>query len=410
MTIGTSLFHSISRADMTRLSAEISEMQAQISSGKKDPRPSSDLVSALRLSAAKTREDALDSYASNVDRARSRLDQTDIVLGEATNILRRISELAIGALSDTASPGQRASVVAEVETLRGALLGAANARDETGRALFGGFSDAQDPYVDQRGVVTFAGDAGQATLPVSESLRLATGVNGQDVFASGEARGAFEAVDAFLTLLKTGVDAPGEITVAGPATLDFGSGTAPEAWQLTLEGPAGTARIGATIAEGAQEGIVAAINAESAATGISASLDPVSGAVVLNAAGEIRISDIQRPDEVRGTRLTVTDGAGAREALVADADTRESVLTRLAAGTETIIDQRTRVGALSADAGRQREIITSRQTEMEAAISGLEDLDLAAALTRLQEALLTRQASQQTYAQITQQSLFDFIR
>ncbi|MEL6915423.1 MAG: flagellar hook-associated protein FlgL [Pseudomonadota bacterium] len=410
MTIGTSLFHAMSRSDMTMLSEEISQMQSQISSGKKDPRPSENLVTALRLSAAQSREDALDRYASNVERAQSRLDQTDIVLGEATTVLRRISELAIGALSDTASPGQRASVLAEVEALRGALLGAANARDETGRALFGGFSDATDPYADQQGRVVFLGDAGQSVMPVSESLRLSTGVNGQDVFAAGQAGGAFEAVDAFIDLLRTGVETPSDLTVEGPAILDFGVGLDPESWQFTLTGAAGTAEISARIADGALGNVVAAINAQSGVTSVNASLDPVSGAVTLVSAGPIGVSGLARESAVSGTSLSITDASGRTERVIAEADTRDAVLSRLASATDTVIDQRTRVGALSADATRQREIITERQTQLEAAISGLEDLDLADALTRLQEALLSRQASQQTYAQITRQNLFDYIR
>ena len=62
MTTGTSLFHEISKANMAKISGQIADLQSQISSGKKDPRPSTDLVGALRLSAAKERDEALSRY------------------------------------------------------------------------------------------------------------------------------------------------------------------------------------------------------------------------------------------------------------------------------------------------------------------------------------------------------------
>jgi flagellar hook-associated protein 3 FlgL len=44
------------------------------------------------------------------------------------------------------------------------------------------------------------------------------------------------------------------------------------------------------------------------------------------------------------------------------------------------------------------------------AVSGLEELDVAAAVTRLQSLLATQEAAQQTYVRIAGQSLFDYLR
>jgi flagellar hook-associated protein 3 FlgL len=55
-------------------------------------------------------------------------------------------------------------------------------------------------------------------------------------------------------------------------------------------------------------------------------------------------------------------------------------------------------------------LIDNRKLAMSKAVSGLEDLDLANALTKLQQSMLTRDATQQAYVRITQQSLFDFLR
>ena len=108
--------------------------------------------------------------------------------------------------------------------------------------------------------------------------------------------------------------------------------------------------------------------------------------------------------------MQVSDLAGVTQPVVAPDQTRAAAIDRLQAATDHFIGQRTRLGALSANAARQAEVIDNRMLSMEKAVSGLEDLDLADALTRLQQAMLTREATQQTYAKITQQSLFDFLR
>ncbi|MEM6896752.1 MAG: flagellin hook IN motif-containing protein, partial [Pseudomonadota bacterium] len=164
------------------------------------------------------------------------------------------------------------------------------------------------------------------------------------------------------------------------------------------------------LADGATGSAVDAINARSAETGVTATIDPTTGALSLSAAGTISVSDMAREDGAPGALATATEPGEPPQPIVSSADTRDGVLDRLKEARSTFIDQRTEVGALAANASRQTDVITSRQTDMDLAISGLEDLDLAAALTRLQQLLLTRDASQQTYAKITQQTLFDYIR
>ena len=73
-------------------------------------------------------------------------------------------------------------------------------------------------------------------------------------------------------------------------------------------------------------------------------------------------------------------------------------------------DQRARIGAISQSAEKMEDVISSRQVVMDKAIAGLEDLDLASAITRLQQLMLTRDATQQAYVKISQKSLFDYIR
>ncbi|MEO0676938.1 MAG: flagellar hook-associated protein FlgL [Pseudomonadota bacterium] len=305
---GTDLFNSLSRAELTRLSVEISELQGQIATGKKDPRPSSDLLGAVQLSAAREREGALDRYGQNAFRASARLDQADVALTDATDIMRRTRDLALQTLTDTVSDEMRQSIAEEVRLLQDALLAVGNTRDEAGNMLFGGLSAATEPFTvvtDPLGLVpdfvTYQGTSAVQQVAVSDSLTIDMGINGQEAFGTGIPNGSFEAMDNFISLLEAGGTPPAGVT-----------------------------------------------------------------------------------------RDTVIDG--------------------LDAATDRFVDARTRVGALSATAARQSDVISAQQANLDVSISQLEDLDLADAITRLQEALLTRDAAQQTYATIAQRSLFDLLR
>ena len=179
---------------------------------------------------------------------------------------------------------------------------------------------------------------------------------------------------------------------------------------MTLEGPLGTATVPFVAAEGAMSGAVEAINAQTTATGISAALDPETGGLILTAEGPVTVSNVARQPDAGGVLMVARDAEGVTQALVPQGRTRDAVIDRLRGASEHLIDQRTQLGALSADAARHSDLIDNRKLAMSQAVSGLEDLDLASALTKLQQSMLTRDATQQAYVRITQQSLFDFLR
>ncbi len=72
--------------------------------------------------------------------------------------------------------------------------------------------------------------------------------------------------------------------------------------------------------------------------------------------------------------------------------------------------QHAEVGSLAALADSHASVLTDRRLRIDQAVAGLEDLDVAAAITRLQSLLLTEQAAQQSFVKINGTSLFDYLR
>ncbi len=148
MTLGTSLFHSLNTAAFGRLDLRISDLQTRISEGRNDPRPSSDLGRAARLSAAEDQRALLDRFSTTIDRASERLTLTDTTLAEISTVTQRLGEIALRGASASTPDTERASLATELSTLRKTLVDLGNARDATGRPLFSGYRAGVDPFAE----------------------------------------------------------------------------------------------------------------------------------------------------------------------------------------------------------------------------------------------------------------------
>ena len=82
----------------------------------------------------------------------------------------------------------------------------------------------------------------------------------------------------------------------------------------------------------------------------------------------------------------------------------------LEAGIQHFSVQQTRVGAELNKADLQQTALEKRILLMDENLSNLEDADLAKLVTELQSKIVSRDAAQQAFVKIGQQSLFDYIR
>jgi flagellar hook-associated protein 3 FlgL len=166
-----------------------------------------------------------------------------------------------------------------------------------------------------------------------------------------------------------------------------------------------------------------AINAQTAATGITATLNAADGSLVLTdvAMGSISIKDYEVTGQktaeapLRGAlTLTPLDASGSDAGpsqTLADVDQSISTsigLLSTASGHVSI--QRAKVGAYANAAQVQKSNLEEQSLFVQKTKSEIADADMAELITKLQTLLLNRDATQQAFAKISQQSLFDFLR
>lgn len=421
MTIGNSLFSTLAVRGFSRLQSEISSLQDRISSGVNDPRASADPMRASQLSAVTEQRAMLTQFASNAASAGNRLGQTDLAMGDAGAINLQLKDIALQAASDTLVDGGRAGLRAEALSLRDALVSIANRTDTLGQGLFSGYARNGAAFADGPNGVAYTGDAGQTTTRLSESTSLRTGLNGADVFMAvptdAGPRSLFDLVDDLIATLSPTLSASKPTADAAmSAKLSLPLDRQPTTMSFTLKGPLGSAKISVEMVKGVPGPMIDAIEAAAAQTGIRASLAADGESFMLASAGGIQISDLSRSDGTRAplAELTELDSAGNATGpgtfLRAASLSAAEMVSVFDASIGHFAEQRAEAGSLAAMADRHAQTIADRRVQIDQAVSQLEDLDIAAALTRVQTLLLTQQASQQTYAKIVGSSLFDYLR
>lgn len=421
MTIGTALMGRIATGSFEKLRNEIGDLQARISSGTNDPRPSADLARAAELSSLKERRSVLTDYSSSAESASNRLALTDVTLSDMNDIARQFQSIALQAANDTQTEAGLDGLRSQALALRSALMADANTVDSAGQGLFSGFAPGP-AFKDGAAGAVYAGDGGVSVARLSESVTLPTGLNGAKLLMAVPTKDGptsmFKMVDDLVAALSPGLRSmkPTATVAGGAADLTLNAGREPQALGFTLTGPKGEVRIDTTMQAGTPSLVIDAINAQSALTGVAASLAPDGSGIRLNAQGPVTLSGMEQGVEGRSSiaALQPLDKAGqpvgTRVELRPERLSADRMVAAFGDATSHLAGQRAEAGAIAAQVDRQKEALSARSLQLDTAVSNLEDLDVAKAITRLQDLLLSQQAAQQTFVKIQSSNLFDYIR
>lgn len=185
MRISTSWSHHSSLSAMLDQQAKLQRTQLQLSTGKNILSPSDDPAAATRIIDLNQSLGQTEQYQSNINYARHRLTMEEGVLDGATEILQRIHELGVQALSDTNSASSRTAAAIEMEALNGQLLNLANTKNSNGEYMFAGFKSTTQPFskdATNPGAYNYAGDTNSRAIQIDAAAQVADGDPGSSVF------------------------------------------------------------------------------------------------------------------------------------------------------------------------------------------------------------------------------------
>ncbi|TPG07377.1 flagellar hook-associated protein 3 [Rhodanobacter glycinis] len=400
MRVSTSWIQQQSVGSMMDRQSDLSDINTQLSTGKRINQPSDDPVGAARaLDLSHLTADTA-QYQRNITSANARLGLEDQSLSNTTNVLDRVRTLLLEAANGTQSDGTRGDIAAEMVQLRQQLLGQANGKDGQGDYIFAGNRTGTEPFASQNSV-SYLGDNGQRMVAAGAGLQVATGDPGSAVFVdipTGNGTFAISADPA-----NTGTAVAGASSVSNP-------NASPSAW------------------DGGNYSIVfTAANAYEVRDGGGAVLD--SGSYDATNGGSITF---------RGAQVAFSGAPAVGDKFALGASTKQDMFTTLDniintlrtpngggaqmqnnintqfANLDQAIDNITRtrgmVGARMNALDQQSGLNDDLTLQYKSALTDVQDVNYYDAISQLGAQTTALQAAQQTFTKIQGSKLFDYLR
>lgn len=382
------------------LNSNLNQTQEQISTGKRVNRPSDDPVAAARILKLDQELQRISTYQRNTDLAENRLGQEENALDRSVDVIQRIRELTVQAGSGSLSANDRRSISAEVKERLGQLADIANTRDASGEYIFSGFQGANPAFAkDGNGNWAYQGDEGQRSLEIDD---------GVTVPISDHGKGIYSTVPAAIF----GESAPGNQAGARINSIEVFDRTAfdavaPDDIDISVDTTAGT------------------LTATNSRTGVVLTAPPLpytSGEPIEIAGVRATITDAGDGDQftirsgenqsVFRTIENLIDGLegidkGTAAGQAAYNDLIANSLTNLDNAQESIVLTQTELGGRLNAVESTQSFLEDSSVYSEEIRSELRDVDYAEAISQLSFQSFVLQAAQQSFAQVSQLSLFD---
>lgn len=380
--------------------SRLARTQEQVASGKRVVTPSDDPVGATRIQELSRQIAASEQFLRNNDAARSRLSLEEQTLADAGTAIHRIRELVIEASSDTVDSASRRMIAGEIRGRIDELEALANRQDGQGEYLFSGLATRTQPFARVGDVVQYFGDQGSRTQQVSETLRVADGDTGFDVFGRID-----EGNGTFVTSAGAANTGTGRVSV--------GSLVDRAAW------PGGTFKVQFTTSSDWQ-----VVDSALPTPSVVASGTYTSGSAITFAGVSVQVSGAPAAgDEFVVRQSASTDLFSSLDAL---ADTLESdplsgadraqfrtaldgSLAQLDRSFDHLLGVRASVGVRLNTLDVTQSAQEDAGVNLQSLLSDVQDLDYAEAVTRLNVQYTGLQAAQKSLASVAQLSLFDYL-
>ena len=400
MRVSTSWMQQQSIGNMMNRQGDLSDLNTQLSTGKRINQPSDDPVGAAR--ALDTSHLISDSaqYQRNISSANSRLGLEDQTLSNTSNVLGRVRTLLLQATNGSQTDETRGDIAAEMAQLRGQMLGQANSSDGQGEYIFAGNRTGSVPFASQ-GSVSYLGDGGQRMVAAGPGLQVATGDPGSAVFVNIPTGNGTFAVSASATNSGNAVAGSSSVTnpSAQPSAWDGGSYsivfTAPDAYEVRDGG-------GAVLDSGSYDaskgGSITFRGAQVAFSGT-----PDAGDTF--ALGASAKQDVFTTlDNIINT-LRTPNGGGAQ--MQNDINTQFANLDQ---AINTVTRTRGQVGARMNALDQQSGLNDDLTLQYKTTLSNVQDLNYYDAISQLGAQTTALQAAQQTFTKVQGSKLFDYLR
>tara|TARA_B110000093_G_scaffold42326_1_gene45209 strand:+ start:3199 stop:4467 length:1269 start_codon:yes stop_codon:yes gene_type:complete len=421
MAITTAGFYQKNIDLFSRLNKDVSDIQVQVSTGKKTLSLKHDVQDIALLNASEEHKQETTQFNSNAGRVISDLERIDISFEQLQNAAVRLKELHVESSNGFLTPGERKLFQLEITGIKNEILSIANGQDALGNGYFSGVSTEEQPFkVSNFGDVSYSGSAVEKSIQVSRDSHLRQNFSGNEVFLSANSASGnfsiFDAIDEFSQSLNYDISSGISSNLLSDGnSVDVVFPISGQANQYKFEMVAdGTAyEIEANVYGNDFNGIVAEINSNTASTGIIAAVSADNKISFSGAGVELKITNFSSDlPSASDQSIRVQKGIGSNvndEVILPRSLSNPVVQNKLHDVFEHFISMRTELGVAANTAQNFVESTQNTLVDLNEDISEISDADMAELLTKLQGLLTNKEAAQATFSRLSSRNLFDFL-
>lgn len=381
---------------LSKRQSELSDLQIQMTSGKRVNKASDDPAAAARAERALASISRTETSQRAVDASQVVMTQTESSLGTAGDLLQSAREMMVSAGNATYNDTDRAGIAVQLKSIRDQLFTVANQSDGTGTYLFGGQGATQKPFVDAPGGVQYAATGGQSRTESGTNLPLSSdgqaswlsARTGNGVFVTSAAPGVANA-----TIDSGIVSNPGALTGAA-YTLNFAVAGGVTTYAVLKNGLP-TAVTAAPYVSGQSipvDGMTVTVSG-SPASGDQFQIAPSTPTLSVFATLDKAITALQTPGRT-GSQIAQANGDSLR-----DVDSVMGNLQTARAAAGAVLN---RIDSESSRLDTQKLASTTEQ-------SNATDVDMVHALSDFQNKQSGYDAALKSYAMVQRLSLFQYV-
>ena len=185
----------------------MSEMENQISSGRKINKPSDDPVGVTYALRYRAELASNEQFQTNADSAVSWLDYTDTTMQQATDVMKRLKELTVQGGNGTLPQSGLDAIRLEIQQLKEQMGNIGNAQIK-GKYIFNGQNYDQVPYELSGTVTNFSQidtDSGAVKYAIGDQSTFQVNTTGSEFFGSStDGDNVFKVMDDLIAALNSG--------------------------------------------------------------------------------------------------------------------------------------------------------------------------------------------------------------
>ncbi|WP_299495203.1 flagellar hook-associated protein FlgL [uncultured Shewanella sp.] len=400
MRISTAQMFNQTSSSVLKHQSNTNDILGQISSGKKVSTAGDAPVAAIAIDNLKQQSTQAEQYISNIDMATGRLSVTESTLGSIENVVQSMRDKMLQGVNGSLSDLDRQALTDELRVSLDQLVNLANTKDSAGNSIFSGFNTDVTPFAfDSMGNINYSGDVGVRETFIAPNRTLATNITGDSVFmnvpnAMGDYSATYDAAQQGSFSVKSAQISDSATHISGQYQYEFidnGSG----GLDLDVTDSFGT------VTRMSQVDTTQPITLN----GLTVQLEgtPVAGdTVTLNPNTNANLFD-SLSDMITlletGEGVNSPSGQAEFTQLLNNIDSGQGLLAlgRSQAGND--------LNALD----KAKDVHIDTQLINTSALSLLEDVDIASAITEYEKQQLSLNAVSQLFGEVNSVSLFDYL-